>query len=102
MNTIADSTSRDVYIYFALKDTGRGLDPDEISRLTDRFYQASPKTHIHVCCAGFHIRTQLTDISMVVRASDFTSQGGLRKCKEESLELLRNLVKGVSDINLQL
>lgn len=46
-------SSKDEYIYFVVKDTGQGLDRDEISRLSARFYQASPKTHIHVSCPQF-------------------------------------------------
>lgn len=34
-----------VYLYFRVKDTGRGLSDDEKSRLFHRFSQASPRTH---------------------------------------------------------
>ena len=56
VDNTADSTlETDMCLYFVVKDTGRGLAPDEISRLSKRFYQASPKTHIHVCCAECYI-----------------------------------------------
>jgi signal transduction histidine kinase len=35
-----------VYISVAVKDTGRGISPDEMKLLFQRFQQASPKTHI--------------------------------------------------------
>lgn len=52
MITDADP-ARNVYIYFVVKETGKGLDKDELSRLSDKFYQTSPKAHIHVRCAKF-------------------------------------------------
>ena len=38
-----------VYLYFAVKDTGRGLSSEEQTRLFHRFSQASPRTHVQVC-----------------------------------------------------
>ena len=35
-----------VYLYFAVKDTGRGLDEEEKTKLFHRFSQASPRTHV--------------------------------------------------------
>ena len=35
-----------VYIHFAVRDTGRGLSPEEKSMLFMRFSQASPRTHV--------------------------------------------------------
>jgi len=43
-------TGPPVYIYFAVRDTGRGLDEEEKTRLFHRFSQASPRTH--VCILG--------------------------------------------------
>lgn len=37
-----------VYLYFAVKDTGRGLSTEEKTRLFHRFSQASPRTHVQV------------------------------------------------------
>jgi K+-sensing histidine kinase KdpD len=35
-----------VHLYFAIKDTGKGLSEDEKTRLFHRFSQASPRTHV--------------------------------------------------------
>jgi len=35
-----------VYLYFTITDTGRGLSADETKVLFHRFSQASPKTHV--------------------------------------------------------
>jgi signal transduction histidine kinase len=51
----------DMCLYFAVKDTGQGLDPNEIGRLSKRFYQASQKTHIYVCCAECYVGSRLID-----------------------------------------
>ena len=37
-----------VYLYFAVRDTGRGLSTEEKTRLFHRFSQASPRTHVQV------------------------------------------------------
>ncbi len=39
-----------VYLYFTVKDTGRGLSEQEKTRLFHRFSQASPKTHVRLYC----------------------------------------------------
>ncbi len=39
-------TGEEVYLHFAVQDTGRGLDPSEKSILFQRFSQASPRTHV--------------------------------------------------------
>lgn len=41
-----------VYIHFAVKDTGRGLDKEETKRLFMRFSQASPRTHVQYGGSG--------------------------------------------------
>lgn len=44
-----------IFLYFAVKDTGKGLTNEEKTRLFHRFSQASPKTHVQVCffvCLG--------------------------------------------------
>jgi len=45
-----------VYLYFAVKDTGRGLDEEEKTKLFHRFSQASPRTHV---CASQKQKTLL-------------------------------------------
>jgi signal transduction histidine kinase len=36
----------EIYIEFAVQDTGRGLSPEELKVLFQRFQQASPRTHV--------------------------------------------------------
>lgn len=38
----------EVYIQFAVEDTGRGLTEEEMKVLFQRFSQASPRTHVQV------------------------------------------------------
>ena len=37
-----------VYLYFSVRDTGRGLSDDEKTHLFNRFSQASPRTHVRL------------------------------------------------------
>lgn len=37
-----------IYLHFVVSDTGRGLTPEEMSRMFFRFSQASPRTHVEV------------------------------------------------------
>ena len=39
-------TGEHLYLYFSVRDTGRGLTTDEKTRLFHRFSQASPRTHV--------------------------------------------------------
>lgn len=41
-----------VYIHFAVRDTGRGLNPEEKKMLFMRFSQASPRTHVQYGGSG--------------------------------------------------
>ncbi|KAL8972041.1 MAG: hypothetical protein Q9183_000758 [Haloplaca sp. 2 TL-2023] len=41
-----------VYLYFAVRDTGRGLSEDETKLLFHRFSQASPRTHVQYGGSG--------------------------------------------------
>lgn len=55
---------QDVYIQFAVQDTGRGLDPEEKKMLFMRFSQASPRTHIQYGGSGLglFISRELTEL----------------------------------------
>ncbi|CZR56710.1 uncharacterized protein PAC_06599 [Phialocephala subalpina] len=57
-------TGQQVYLYFAVKDTGRGLSDDERTRLFHRFSQASPKTHVQYGGSGLglFISRELTEL----------------------------------------
>ncbi len=46
MNDKEWGTGEEVYLHFAVQDTGRGLDPNEKNILFQRFSQASPRTHV--------------------------------------------------------
>ncbi|KAI0023420.1 hypothetical protein F4780DRAFT_80280 [Xylariomycetidae sp. FL0641] len=54
----------DIYLSFAVKDTGHGLTPDEKALLFQRFAQASPKTHIEYGGSGLglFISRQITEM----------------------------------------
>lgn len=41
--------SDEVFLTFTVRDTGKGMSEEEMSRLFDRFRQASPMTHVQVC-----------------------------------------------------
>jgi CheY-like chemotaxis protein len=45
-------TGEPLYVYFSVSDTGRGLEPDEMTRLFHRFAQASPRTHVQYGGSG--------------------------------------------------
>ncbi|KAK3115682.1 hypothetical protein LTR53_004745 [Teratosphaeriaceae sp. CCFEE 6253] len=53
-----------VYIHFAVKDTGRGLNPEEKKMLFMRFSQASPRTHVQYGGSGLglFISRELTEL----------------------------------------
>jgi PAS domain S-box-containing protein len=53
-----------VYIHFAVRDTGRGLSPEEKKMLFQRFSQASPRTHVQYGGSGLglFISRELTEL----------------------------------------
>ncbi|MCJ1471987.1 hypothetical protein MMC13_000631 [Lambiella insularis] len=53
-----------LYLYFTVKDTGRGLTDEEKTRLFHRFSQASPKTHVQYGGSGLglFISRELTEL----------------------------------------
>src|SRR5277367_1882483 len=57
-------TGKEIYLYFAVKDTGRGLDENEKKLLFLRFSQASPRTHIQYGGSGLglFISRELTEL----------------------------------------
>nr|POE80033.1 hybrid signal transduction histidine kinase k [Quercus suber] len=57
-------TGEKVYIHFAVKDTGRGLNLDEKKMLFLRFSQASPRTHVQYGGSGLglFISRELTEL----------------------------------------
>ncbi|KAH9215859.1 hypothetical protein DL95DRAFT_336059 [Leptodontidium sp. 2 PMI_412] len=57
-------TGQQVYLYFTVKDTGRGLSEQEKDRLFHRFSQASPKTHVQYGGSGLglFISRELTEL----------------------------------------
>lgn len=54
----------EVYIHFSVKDTGRGLNPEEKKLLFLRFSQASPRTHVQYGGSGLglFISRELTEL----------------------------------------
>ncbi|KAI9808847.1 MAG: hypothetical protein M1827_007170 [Pycnora praestabilis] len=54
----------DVYLYFAVRDTGKGLSAEEKTRLFHRFSQASPRTHVQYGGSGLglFISRKLTEL----------------------------------------
>lgn len=57
-------TGEEIYIHFAVQDTGRGLDEDEKMLLFRRFSQASPRTHVQYGGSGLglFISRELTEL----------------------------------------
>lgn len=53
-----------VYIHFSVRDTGRGLSPEEKKLLFNRFSQASPRTHVQYGGSGLglFISRELTEL----------------------------------------
>ncbi len=53
-----------MYIHFAVRDTGRGLNPEEKKMLFMRFSQASPRTHVQYGGSGLglFISRELTEL----------------------------------------
>jgi signal transduction histidine kinase/AmiR/NasT family two-component response regulator len=53
-----------IYITFAIEDTGKGLEEQEMMKLFNRFQQASPKTHIKYGGSGLglFISRELTEL----------------------------------------
>ncbi|KAK4981033.1 hypothetical protein LTR28_008493 [Elasticomyces elasticus] len=62
----------DIYLMFTVRDTGRGISPDEMSILFNRFSQANPKTHVQYGGSGLglFISRELTEL-----------QGGMIGCR---------------------
>jgi signal transduction histidine kinase len=57
-------TEEEIYLYFAVQDTGQGLDDDEKKLLFNRFSQASPRTHVQYGGSGLglFISRELTEL----------------------------------------
>ncbi|KAI9648389.1 hypothetical protein NHQ30_003022 [Ciborinia camelliae] len=57
-------TGENIYLKFAVSDTGRGLDEKEVSILFQRFSQASPRTHVQYGGSGLglFISRELTEL----------------------------------------
>lgn len=60
---IDDTVEGQLYLKFAVEDTGRGLSPQEKTRLFNRFSQANPRTHIEYGGSGLglFISRELTE-----------------------------------------
>jgi hypothetical protein len=54
----------EIYLEFAVQDTGRGLTPEELKVLFQRFQQASPRTHVQYGGSGLglFISRELTEL----------------------------------------
>ncbi|KAF2024184.1 hypothetical protein EK21DRAFT_94284 [Setomelanomma holmii] len=54
----------EIYLEFAVRDTGRGLSPEELKVLFQRFQQASPRTHVQYGGSGLglFISRELTEM----------------------------------------
>jgi hypothetical protein len=68
-----------VYLYFAVKDTGRGLDEEEKTKLFHRFSQASPRTHVCTPQGGWDLgMLTLPRFNMEDQALACSSRGSSR------------------------
>lgn len=56
-------TGQQVYLAFAVKDTGRGLSGEEMAKLFNRFSQASVKTHVQYAIHSLMLMTSFQTIS---------------------------------------
>lgn len=54
----------EIFLEFAVQDTGRGLSPEELKVLFQRFQQASPRTHVQYGGSGLglFISRELTEL----------------------------------------
>jgi hypothetical protein len=54
----------EIFLEFAVRDTGRGLSPEELKVLFQRFQQASPRTHVQYGGSGLglFISRELTEL----------------------------------------
>jgi hypothetical protein len=90
----------EIFLEFAVQDTGRGLTPEEKKLLFQRFSQASPRTHVQYGGSGLglFISRELTELqggeigvsSEAGKGSTFAFYVKCRRSSEpqESLELL--------------
>ncbi|QRD03110.1 hypothetical protein JI435_141240, partial [Parastagonospora nodorum SN15] len=84
----------EIYIEFAVQDTGRGLSPEELKVLFQRFQQASPRTHVQYGGSGLglFISRELTELqggeigvsSKAGKGSTFAFYVKCRRSKEPS------------------
>ena len=82
----------EIYLEFAVQDTGRGLSPEELGVLFQRFQQASPRTHVQYGGSGLglFISRELTELqggeigvsSESGRGSTFAFYVKCRRCVE--------------------
>jgi CheY-like chemotaxis protein len=95
----------EIYLEFAVEDTGRGLSPEELKVLFQRFQQASPRTHVQYGGSGLglFISRELTELqggeigvsSESGKGSTFAFYVKCRKCKEPT-----DPVEGATGISL--
>jgi hypothetical protein len=84
----------EIYLEFAVQDTGRGLSPEELGVLFQRFQQASPRTHVQYGGSGLglFISRELTELqggeigvsSESGKGSTFAFYVKCRRCLESS------------------
>lgn len=95
----------EIYIEFAVQDTGRGLSPEELKVLFQRFQQASPRTHVQYGGSGLglFISRELTELqggeigvsSQAGKGSTFAFYVKCRRSQEPS-----EAVEGATGISL--